>query len=91
MTHEHKVVRIRIRAGDGAFKAEIDKQKAAGWSPHHVERAGKHHVAYLRRPVAAAPVVRPEPAPRAPAPAPKAEKPKAEKPKLKKKAKKKED
>tara|TARA_R110001599_G_scaffold100302_3_gene256839 strand:- start:2028 stop:2294 length:267 start_codon:yes stop_codon:yes gene_type:complete len=88
MTHEHKVVRIRIRAGAEAFKAEIDKQKAAGWSPHHVERAGKHHVAYLRRPVAAAPVARPEPAPRAPAPAPAAPAPK---PKKKKKAKKKED
>ena len=86
MTYEHKVVRIRIRAGDGAFKAEIDKQKAAGWSPHHVERAGKHHVAYLRRPVAEAPVARPEPAPRAPAPAAP-----APKPKRKKKAKKKED
>ena len=49
---EFKVVRIRKRAGEDAFKAELEKQGSDGWEALHCETAGRDRVAYLQRPKA---------------------------------------
>mgnify|MGYP003129850177 CR=1 FL=1 len=52
--YEHKAVRIRKRAGEEAFRAELEKQGAEGWRVYHAEIAGPDRVAYMQR-------VKPEP------------------------------
>ena len=64
--YEHKVVRIRKRAGEEAFRAELEKQGEDGWQVCHSELAGRDRVAYMQR-VKAEPKKAKAPAKKAPA------------------------